>query len=591
MIATFRTTALLVLAVIALAGCRNDEDANGAPGDFGALNAPPEIEGKPARTASVGERYTFEPSATDPDGDVLTFEIANRPGWATFHSDSGTLSGMPPANAGMSYQDIRVSVTDGTSTVSLPAFDITIEGATPTNTAPSIGGTPPAQVVVGHAYAFTPQASDVDDDSLTFSATGLPDWLEIDAMSGRVHGTPSSDDVGVHPGIMIQVSDGTATAALPAFSIEVKTGNTNPVGGVAPTIEGAPPLTVVAGQTYRFVPAAADADDQALSFSISGKPAWGNFSQATGALGGTPSVAQVGVYEGIAITVSDGTATAVLPPFSITVLPANTAPRISGSPPASVTAGKAYAFQPSASDADGQALTFRVINKPSWASFSPSSGRLSGTPTSAGRYANIAITVTDGIAEATLGPFEIEVVAENRAPVINGTAPTAATAGVLYDFKPVAQDPDGDALTFSIVNKPVWASFNTTSGRLHGTPTASDLGTFAGVTVRVSDGELEDELAPFAISVSDTAKGSATLSWSAPTTNEDGSPLIDLRGYRVYYGIEQTKLTSRVEIPSADVTSATIEELEPSTWYFAVRAYAADGAESGPSNVVSKTIN
>ena len=72
---------------------------------------------------------------------------------------------------------------------------------------------------------------------------------------------------------------------------------------------------------------------------------------------------------------------------------------------------------------------------------------------------------------------------------------------------------------------------------------------------------------------------------------EDGSPLTDLRGFRVYYGVDQTSLTSRLEIPSADVTSATIEALEPATWYFAVRAYTTDGAESGSSNVVSKTIN
>jgi hypothetical protein len=591
MIATFRTTALMVLAVVVLAGCRNDEDANGAPDDTAALNAPPEIEGTPSSIAAVGVRYTFEPSAYDTDGDILTFEIANRPGWAAFNQITGKLTGMPPASSGRSYKDIRVSVTDGRSTVSLPAFDITIEGATATNAAPSISGTPATQVVVGHAYSFTPQASDADDDALTFSARGLPDWLAIDAMSGRVHGTPSSDAVGIHSGIVIEVSDGTTTVALPAFAIDVRTGNTNTVENTAPTIGGVPPLTVVAGQTYRFVPAAADPDDQALSFSIAGKPAWASFSQATGALSGTPSIAQAAVYDGITITVSDGTATATLPSFSITVLPANSAPKISGTPAASVTTGKAYAFQPSASDADGQALTFRISNKPSWATFSPSSGRLSGTPTSAGRYANIAITVTDGMAEATLGPFEIEVVAENRAPVISGSAPTTATAGVLYEFKPAAHDPDGDTLTFSIANKPAWASFNSTSGRVFGTPTASDLGTFAGVAITVSDGELEDDLTPFSITVGDASKGSATLSWDAPTTNEDGSPLTDLRGFRVYYGVDQTSLTSRLEIPSADVTSATIEALEPATWYFAVRAYTTDGAESGSSNVVSKTIN
>jgi hypothetical protein len=195
------------------------------------------------------------------------------------------------------------------------------------------------------------------------------------------------------------------------------------------------------------------------------------------------------------------------------------------------------------------------------------------------------------MASATLGPFEIEVTADNRAPVISGAAPAAARVGTLYEFKPTAQGPDGDALRFSIVNKPDWASFNSTSGRLYGTPAAGDVGTFAGVVITVSDGELEDELNPFSITVSDTRTRSATLKWDPPTTNEDGSPLTGLRGFRVYYGVDQTQLTNRVEIANADITSATIEDLEPAKWYFAVRAYTDDGTESRRSNVVSKSID
>jgi hypothetical protein len=595
MIATYRTAALSLLFALSLAGCRNDDtNGDGAPDNGSAsLNAPPEISGTPSATAAVGERYTFEPAATDSDGDVLTFKIANRPGWATFSAISGKLTGMPPANGSTRYTDIQVSVTDGTSSVALPAFDIAIEGAPAPNAAPVISGTPATRVVAGHSYVFQPESSDTDGDSLTFSVSGLPAWLQFDADSGRLHGTPSSDEAGVYRDIVIRVTDGVETTSLPAFSIEVTTGATNPPTNTAPTISGVPPLTVVAGQSYRFLPAAADVDGQALSFTISGKPAWSSFNAATGLLSGSPSVAQVGVYDDITITVSDGTASAVLPAFSITVLPGNKAPTISGSPPASVTAGTAYAFQPTASDPDGQTLTFRITNKPAWAGFSSTNGRLSGTPTSAsaGKYSNISITVTDGIAQVTLGPFSIEVIAANRAPVLSGSPPTSVTAGVAYDFRPSAQDPDGDTLTFSISGKPAWASFSSSNGRLYGTPSANDVGAFSGVTITVSDGELDDVLGPFTITVKETPTGSATLQWSAPETNEDGTPLTDLRGYRVYYGQQQTNLASRLDIPDAGITSATIEELPPATWYFSVRAVATDGTESDPSNVVSKTIN
>src|SRR5262249_28975973 len=55
---------------------------------------------------------------------------------------------------------------------------------------------------------------------------------------------------------------------------------------------------------------------------------------------------------------------------------ANSAPQISGSPAREVTVGQAFNFTPSASDADGDALTFSIQSKPSWASFDASSGRL-----------------------------------------------------------------------------------------------------------------------------------------------------------------------------------------------------------------------
>jgi hypothetical protein len=59
---------------------------------------------------------------------------------------------------------------------------------------------------------------------------------------------------------------------------------------------------------------------------------------------------------------------------------ANRAPSISGTPPTTATVGRAYSFTPTASDPDGQVLKFSINWKPAWASFSKTTGRLSGTP-------------------------------------------------------------------------------------------------------------------------------------------------------------------------------------------------------------------
>lgn len=87
-----------------------------------------------------------------------------------------------------------------------------------------------------------------------------------------------------------------------------------------PTISGTPSATVQKNAPYSFVPAAQDLDGDALSFSISKKPSWASFDTGTGALTGTPASGDAGATTGILISVSDGSATASLPGFSVTVL-------------------------------------------------------------------------------------------------------------------------------------------------------------------------------------------------------------------------------------------------------------------------------
>jgi hypothetical protein len=91
-----------------------------------------------------------------------------------------------------------------------------------TNRAPTISGTPAASVVVGTAYRFVPSAVDPDGNALVFSITGRPGWAAFDTATGALSGTPGSADVATYTNIVISVSDGRATARLPAFSITVQ---------------------------------------------------------------------------------------------------------------------------------------------------------------------------------------------------------------------------------------------------------------------------------------------------------------------------------------------------------------------------------
>jgi len=180
--------------------------------------------------------------------------------------------------------------------------------------------------------------------------------------------------------------------------------------------------------------------------------------------------------------------------------------------------------------------------------------------------------------------------ADNRPPRISGSPPGTATVNEAYDFRPSASDPDRDALSYSIFHKPGWASFNRSSGQLSGTPRAGDVGTHPDIRISVSDGRATAALPEFRIVVSESGNGAVTLSWDPPTNNEDGSPLQDLAGYRIYLGRSPSDLSRVILVNNPGVTRFVVEGLSRATWHFAMTSVNRRGRESRRSAVVRKAV-
>lgn len=468
------------------------------------------------------------------------------------------------------------------------------------NIAPVISGTPSLIALAGTPWQLQVSATDSDSTTLTFSAEGLPEWILLDPQTGLLSGTPTNDDAGETADITVSVSDGQNTASLPIFRIAVaavQTGPTPPpaANNQAPAISGTPVTTIAATRVYTFTPTATDVDSTGLTFSITNRPTWASFSTSTGRLSGTPSRTQVRAYSNIVIRVSDGSLTTALPAFAINVTAApNSTPTIGGSPTTTVTAGSIYSFTPTSADVDGQTLGFSISGRPAWATFSTVNGQLSGTPTSSnvGTYSGITISVSDGTATTAMPAFSITVNATaNAAPTISGTPSTGVVAGSAYSFTPSASDPNGDTLTFSVSGRPTWASLNTATGALTGSPTSAQVGSYSNIVISVSDGTTTRSLAAFSITVTspNTGTGTATLNWTAPTQNTDGSPLTNLTGYRVYHGTSASALTDVRTISSPGISTYVFDTLASGTHYFAIAA-VANGVESALSGTGSKTI-
>lgn len=248
-------------------------------------------------------------------------------------------------------------------------------------------------------------ANDIDADGVADSADAFPynDAESVDTDNDTVGNNSDSDDD--NDGVV----DGEDCAPLDKTLSTDCSGNSNQ----APSISGTPDISVAEDSQYSFIPGASDSNGDTLSFSIQNQPSWSGFNVTNGHLSGTPGNSDVGEYSNIIISVSDGDLSDSLAAFSITVTNVNDAPNISGAPVLTVTEGRGYEFVPSASDVDGDNLTFSIQNQPSWANFDDLMGALSGIPGTGdiGEYPNIVISVSDGELSASLDPFTITVTA------------------------------------------------------------------------------------------------------------------------------------------------------------------------------------
>jgi hypothetical protein len=285
-------------------------------------------------------------------------------------------------------------------------------------------------------------------------------------------------------------------------------------------------------------------------------------------------------------------------------LAATAAPSLSGKPAATITAAHYFAFQPAASNPGGRrALTFSIANKPSWAQFDAGTGRLYGTPlpqSNVGTFANIVISASDGSTRASLAPFSVTVLPLPKTPpTLSGSPAPYVMSGHPYTFQPGATDPNGLKIVFTISNLPSWARFNSATGLLSGTPSASNVGTYSDIVITAYDGYSKAVLPAFNIlvegasttpatptSTTPAATGSATISWLPPTQNANGSVLMDLAGYHIYYGTTPD-LGQKVTVPNSGITRYVVSGLAPTTWYFAMTAYDSGGRESDRTAVAS----
>lgn len=193
--------------------------------------------------------------------------------------------------------------------------------------------------------------------------------------------------------------------------------------------------------------------------------------------------------------------------------------------------------------------------------------------------------------------------ADSTTLTISGTPSPVVAAGARYSFQPTAKDTVRSRIKFNIYNKPAWASFDETTGRLSGQPTRRDVGTYRDIRIRLTDWYGYVTTPTFSITVTNPPPAvsqlpvvsrptvsNAALDWTPPTENTDGTVLTNLAGYIVRYGKSASSLTDSIKLQNPGLTSYVVDNLTSGTWYFAVSSYSATGVESSQSGVISTTI-
>ncbi len=266
----------------------------------------------------------------------------------------------------------------------------------------------------GSQLGFTASAVDPDNDTLTYSATGLPSGATLDPVTGAFSWTPTYEQAGTYD-VTLTVTDDGDPALSDSETVTITVNNTNQ----SPELTPVGNKTVIEGENLTFTISATDPDGDTLTYSANNLPPGAAFNPATRTFTWTPTFAQAGNYSDIEFTVIDNGIPIALDMelITITVGDVNRAPEIVNPGPQEVVETETLTFSVSATDPDGDNVSVTAANLPISATFD--GGIFSWTPTLSqeGIYV-VTFTVTDtGIPQTNSSIDVVITVGDNPTPV------------------------------------------------------------------------------------------------------------------------------------------------------------------------------
>ncbi len=435
-------------------------------------NHVPEFTSTPKTKAIQGKRYRYTPTATDADGDALTYSLEFGPSGMVIDPASGSLAWY--ADTSLTASRVTLKVDDGHGGSDIESFTLNIEPNEP----PEFTTTPVIKGTVGAAYLYDANAIDLDDAANTLrfklDSDSMEKGIAIDPTTGIVRW--SNPTFGLHS-IAISVADPFGAQSIQRYDLAVNTSNVNR----PPQILSNPSGQIERGRTFVHTINAIDPDNDVLVYGIVNAPA-GMTLESPGVLRWTPSLSQLG-QNVFTIGASDGFLTHSRSiTLTVSNYPENDPPRFTTQPPTSTIAGKPFVYDADAFDPEGDTLRFELVAAPSGMKINERTGIVDWKPTTlqVGIHP-IRLRVSDMRGGAAEQASTIDVALANRPPIISSSPMTSTPIDKPYNYAVRASDADGDRIRFSLGNKTtavgIDLDIDSKTGLLLWTP--KSLGTFA----------------------------------------------------------------------------------------------------------------
>ena len=463
----------------------------------------------PPTTGTVGTPYTYTFAATGNPTPTFIVGSGAVPSGFTLNPTTGALTGTPTTAGPNTF---TVQATNGVAPNAVTgSLTITIAAApvAPVFTAK----TPPVTGTMGTPYTYTFAATGNPTPTFSLGSGSFPAGLTLSS-TGALTGTPTAAGPST---FTVQASNGVAPAAVTgSITITIAAAPTAPVF-TAKT----PPTTGTIGTPYTYTFAATGNPTPTFGVGSGTLPSGLTLSSA-GALTGTPTTAGPSTFT---IQASNGVApNAITGTLTITIAAAPVAPVFTAkTPPVTGTVGTPFTYTFAATGNPTPTFALATGAFPAGLTLNPTTGTLTGTPTTAGP-STFTVQATNGIAPvAVTGSLTITISAAPAAPVFTAkTPPVTGTIGTPYTYTFAATGNPTPTFIVSSGAVPAGLTLNPATGALTGTPTATGPSTFTvqatnGVAPNATTGTLTITIAAASAAPVFTAK-------TPPTTAVTGTP-------------------------------------------------------------------